>query len=177
MQDVELGNMRPPSVQEKSLPPGEAHGMSEGELREWQQHLANLSEEQGTKPPHVQINGQPEENGNQDQDGINATDYFEPDQRNAGGVQANGRNHTDFAVDAFSHPASKEPQRYIWLPEDELGLAAAEAADNRAIGIASTTRDALLNRKVSGTEQKIRLSGWADEWGDSGQGRDHWPPS
>ncbi len=51
--------------------------------------------------------------------------------------------------DAFSHPATKEPQRIIWLPEDALGLAAAEARDNESVGIASTYQDATLNKKVS----------------------------
>jgi calcium permeable stress-gated cation channel len=51
--------------------------------------------------------------------------------------------------DAFSHPATKEPQRVIWLPEDALGLAAAEVRDNEYIGISSTYQDATLDRKVS----------------------------
>lgn len=60
-----------------------------------------------------------------------------------------GRGRTEIARDAFTHPAAKEPQRVVWLPQDELGLAAAESTDNRAIGILSTTRDAFLSQKVS----------------------------
>lgn len=59
------------------------------------------------------------------------------------------RNREDYDVDAFAHPASKEPQRIIWLPEDELGLAVAEVQDNQSIGILSTTKDAVLDSKVS----------------------------
>ncbi len=59
--------------------------------------------------------------------------------------------------DAFTHPAAKEPQRVIWLPEDELGLATAEIRDNEAIGIASTSSDAFLNAKVC-MPQMIRLA-------------------
>ncbi|KAJ9102196.1 hypothetical protein QFC20_005025 [Naganishia adeliensis] len=57
------------------------------------------------------------------------------------------RNREDYDADAFAHPASKEPQRIIWLPEDELGLAVAEVQDNQSIGILSTTKDAVLDNK------------------------------
>ncbi|KAJ9093395.1 hypothetical protein QFC21_006425 [Naganishia friedmannii] len=60
---------------------------------------------------------------------------------------AGERNREDYDVFAFAHPASKEPQRVIWLPEDELGLAAAEIKDNMSIGIMSTSKDAVLNNK------------------------------
>lgn len=50
--------------------------------------------------------------------------------------------------DAFTHPAAKEPQRIVWLPEDELGLAAAEIKNNESVGIASTSADAFMNTKV-----------------------------
>jgi hypothetical protein len=62
---------------------------------------------------------------------------------------AGERNREDYDVFAFAHPASKEPQRVIWLPEDELGLTAAEIKDNMSIGILSTSKDAVLNNKVS----------------------------
>lgn len=64
------------------------------------------------------------------------------------------RNREDYDVDAFAHPASKEPQRIIWLPEDELGLAVTEVQDNQSIGILSTTKDAVLDNKVRNLEAR-----------------------
>ena len=49
---------------------------------------------------------------------------------------------------AFFHPATKEPQRIIWLPRDELGLCEAEIEVNAAAGIASTHRYAILTTRV-----------------------------
>jgi len=59
------------------------------------------------------------------------------------------RTEETLEEDAFSHPATKEPQRVIWLPLDELGLADAEVRDNELVGIKSTHRDAVLDSKVS----------------------------
>jgi hypothetical protein len=70
-------------------------------------------------------------------------------QRAANKESAGERNREDYDISAFAHPASKEPQRVIWLPEDELGLTAAEIRDNMSIGILSTSKDAVLNNKVS----------------------------
>jgi hypothetical protein len=67
------------------------------------------------------------------------------------------RNREDYDVDAFAHPASKEPQRIVWLPEDELGLAVAEVQDNQSIGILSTTKDAVLDSKVSNKQAGMQL--------------------
>ncbi|KAJ9120951.1 hypothetical protein QFC22_002887 [Naganishia vaughanmartiniae] len=68
-------------------------------------------------------------------------------QQAANKESAGERNRENYDVFAFAHPASKEPQRVIWLPEDELGLAAAEIKDNMSIGILSTSKDAVLNNK------------------------------
>ncbi|KAK4689955.1 calcium permeable stress-gated cation channel, partial [Tremellales sp. Uapishka_1] len=56
--------------------------------------------------------------------------------------------------DAFFHPATKEPQRILWLPRDELGLTAAEIKENGAVGIQSTDQFAVLNHKG-----KVKISG------------------
>ncbi|KAL7422246.1 phosphate metabolism protein 7 [Cryptotrichosporon argae] len=48
---------------------------------------------------------------------------------------------------AFFHPATKEPQRIVWLPRDELGLIEAEIEENVARGVESTDRNAFLDRK------------------------------
>jgi hypothetical protein len=52
--------------------------------------------------------------------------------------------------DAFFHPATKDPQRIIWLPRDQLGLADDEIERNAAAGVQSTNLNAVLNGKVSG---------------------------
>lgn len=50
---------------------------------------------------------------------------------------------------AFFHPATKEPQRIVWLPQDELGLCEAELQVNEGDGIHSSCRGAWLDIKVS----------------------------
>jgi hypothetical protein len=50
--------------------------------------------------------------------------------------------------DAFFHPATKDPQRIIWLPRDQLGLADDEIERNAAAGVQSTNLNAVLNGKV-----------------------------
>lgn len=55
---------------------------------------------------------------------------------------------------AFFHPASKEPQRVIWLPRDDLGLCEAEVQKNRECGVESSCRYARLT-----SEGKVRISG------------------
>lgn len=110
-------------------------------------------------------------------DGVNATDFAgKPDEdqgqhaENSSREQLHGRSetdqsntldtaqemrrgeikrHDDFEADAFSHPATKEDQRIIWLPVDELGLGQAEVDDNNAVGIVSSTKDAVLTNKGS----------------------------
>jgi calcium permeable stress-gated cation channel len=47
----------------------------------------------------------------------------------------------------FTHPAAVEPQRTIWMPQDELGLALSEVADLRERGIGGSTENALLDAK------------------------------
>lgn len=73
----------------------------------------------------------------------------DPVQHSATKESAAERSREDYDVDAFAHPATKEPQRIIWLPEDELGLAVAEVKDNLSVGITATTKDAVLDSKVS----------------------------
>ncbi|KAK7677350.1 hypothetical protein QCA50_019680 [Cerrena zonata] len=47
----------------------------------------------------------------------------------------------------FYHPASVEPQRIIWLPKDQLGLAEAEVHAIREKGIEVSTENAKMNGK------------------------------
>lgn len=54
--------------------------------------------------------------------------------------------------DAFFHPASKEPQRVIWIPEDDLGLARDQVLGNMAAGIRSTAKFASVSAKVGCVE-------------------------
>ncbi|RSH91201.1 hypothetical protein EHS25_009500 [Saitozyma podzolica] len=56
--------------------------------------------------------------------------------------------------DAFFHPATKDPQRIIWLPRDQLGLADDEIERNAAAGVQSTNLNAVLNGKG-----KVEISG------------------
>lgn len=144
-QAIEMNNMGD-KVQEKAgqldASTKEQHGTGDAaEQREWEQHMAALraSNQNGGEVPSP---------ANATARGSNSNDDESYD-GNEGVVESSGRNKTEFAQDAFSHPASKEPQRTVWLPEDDLGLAAAEVSDNSAIGILSTTTDAYLNRKVS----------------------------
>lgn len=46
---------------------------------------------------------------------------------------------------AFFHPATKNPQRTVWLPQDTLGMAAHEMRDNVDAGVLTTTNNAFLN--------------------------------
>ncbi|ODO06502.1 hypothetical protein L198_01735 [Cryptococcus wingfieldii CBS 7118] len=50
---------------------------------------------------------------------------------------------------AFFHPATKNPQMVIWLPEDELGLSKAEVEANMRAGVKSSLEGAWLNEKGS----------------------------
>jgi len=47
----------------------------------------------------------------------------------------------------FTHPAVVEPQRIVWLPHDELGVAESEVADMHARGVESSTENARLDAK------------------------------
>jgi hypothetical protein len=55
----------------------------------------------------------------------------------------------------FDHPASVEPQRTIWIPEDRLGLARSEAEDMRSkrilVGMDNARMDAKGNVDVRGS--------------------------
>lgn len=65
--------------------------------------------------------------------------------------------------DAFFHPATKEPQPILWLPDDELGLCAAEIKANREMGVESSSRRARLDGKgkvrITGPPPKRRAAG------------------
>lgn len=50
---------------------------------------------------------------------------------------------------AFFHPATKEPQRVVWIPKDDLGLGAEQNSANISMGLRSSTRAAVMNKKVS----------------------------
>jgi hypothetical protein len=150
-QEIEMANMGD-KVQEKAgqldSTTTEQHGDGgDAAQKEWEQHMAALRA--GSQNGEATVSNGQEAGGA----GRNSNDD-ESYNENEGVVETGGRNKTEFAQDAFSHPASKEPQRTVWLPEDDLGLAMAEAADNRAIGISSTTTDAYLNRKVSRNSRK-----------------------
>jgi len=49
----------------------------------------------------------------------------------------------------FNHPASVEPQRIIWLPEDPLGLALSEAEQMSGQGIEASTENATIDEKCN----------------------------
>ncbi|WWC85304.1 uncharacterized protein L201_000166 [Kwoniella dendrophila CBS 6074] len=68
----------------------------------------------------------------------------------------NRRKYLDDGSDpkAFFHPATKEPQRIIWLPQDELGLCQAEIDRNEKEGVRSSSKGAWLNEKG-----KVQISG------------------
>ncbi|ODN73491.1 hypothetical protein L202_07996 [Cryptococcus amylolentus CBS 6039] len=55
---------------------------------------------------------------------------------------------------AFFHPATQDPQRVIWLPQDELGLGQAEVAQNKRDGVKSSYRNARLD-----TKNKVQIYG------------------
>ena len=55
---------------------------------------------------------------------------------------------------AFFHPATKERQPILWLPKDDLGLCEYEIEMNKAAGVESSCRRAILNSKG-----KVRISG------------------
>lgn len=47
----------------------------------------------------------------------------------------------------FNHPATVEPQRIIWLPQDGLGLAELEVQSLAAVGVIASTENATLDEK------------------------------
>lgn len=47
----------------------------------------------------------------------------------------------------FTHPAAVEPQRIVWIPRDEMGLAESEVVDMRRHGVESSTENAILDAK------------------------------
>ena len=56
--------------------------------------------------------------------------------------------------DAFFHPATKERQPILWLPKDERGVCEYEIEMNKAAGVESSCRRAVLNSKG-----KVRIFG------------------
>ncbi|KAF7316312.1 Protein kinase domain-containing protein [Mycena indigotica] len=54
----------------------------------------------------------------------------------------------------FAHPAASRPQRVIWLPRDQLGLAEEEERVNEAAGVKASLKDAEMNEKG-----KVDISG------------------
>ena len=67
-----------------------------------------------------------------------------------GGPGVRSQSSSGDDPDAFFHPATKEPMRILWLPQDELGLCAAEIGDNSKAGFTATSSNAILTSKVSG---------------------------
>jgi len=47
----------------------------------------------------------------------------------------------------FTHPAATEPQRIVWLPRDDLGIAESEVADMQRQGVESSTENARVTVK------------------------------
>lgn len=61
------------------------------------------------------------------------------------------RERLDDANDpaAFFHPASKDPQRIVWIPKDDLGLGDDQVEGNIAAGVKSSNRNATISKDVS----------------------------
>ena len=72
----------------------------------------------------------------------------------SGVVQSEDPDDQGNDPNAFFHPATKEPQKILWLPRDELGLCVAEIAANKARGVKTTCREAWLNQRG-----KVQISG------------------
>jgi len=154
-QTIELANMGQ-KTNEKAGQLDASNTLQQGDMddsaqREWEQHMSNLREQGKTG---AGMTDHDDEN-HHERTGELQTEADLPNgpegqayDESEGVVETSGRNKTEFANDAFAHPASKEPLRTIWLPEDDLGLASEECRDNRSIGITSTCADAYLNRKV-----------------------------
>ena len=53
----------------------------------------------------------------------------------------------DVGPKEFYHPASVDPQRVVWIPQDELGLAEEERKAIADVGIAVSTDDAKMDAK------------------------------
>ena len=53
----------------------------------------------------------------------------------------------DVGPKEFYHPASVDPQRVVWIPQDELGLAEEERKAIADVGIAVSTEDARMDEK------------------------------
>lgn len=51
---------------------------------------------------------------------------------------------------AFFHPAGKEPQRIVWIPQDDMGLGNELVQGNIAHHVKSSDRNATISRNVSG---------------------------
>jgi calcium permeable stress-gated cation channel len=47
----------------------------------------------------------------------------------------------------FNHPASIEPQRIIWIPQDPLGLGDLETRDLNGKGVEASTENAFMDAK------------------------------
>lgn len=98
--------------------------------------MAKLSE----KPQRPQA----KENTQEEDEAKTEADFAKP-----GGRGARRPQREDGAdPKAFLHPATKDPQRILWLPRDALGLADAQVAENTAAGVESTTRNAIFNSQV-----------------------------
>ncbi|KAK8869970.1 hypothetical protein IAR55_000540 [Kwoniella newhampshirensis] len=80
------------------------------------------------------------------------TQYF----AQPGGPGVISRREIDDGNDshAFFHPATKEPQRIIWLMNDDLGLCDAEMEVNEKEGVKTSAKGAWLNE-----EGKVQISG------------------
>lgn len=88
-------------------------------------------------------------------DGCHAEDEPEPDEETRYFAKHGGPGvvieRLDDANDplAFFHPASKDPQRVVWIPQDELGLGSDQVEGNMAAGVLSSDRNATITNLVS----------------------------
>jgi hypothetical protein len=60
---------------------------------------------------------------------------------------------------AFFHPATKEQQPIIWLPQDEFGIGEEQMQANIAMGVLSTTRNAICDH-----QGRVKVTGPAPDF-------------
>lgn len=94
---------------------------------------------QGNNAAQSQANAAPQAAG-QGSVRLKETDYDH--QRS---IPVEGKQNDEHAD--FFHPASVEPLRVIWIPQDTLGLFEREVEDNRSMGIEASSENAHMDAK------------------------------
>lgn len=91
----------------------------------------------------------PENNGNEEKDRklSMGSEGRKPIVDNAPGPSVAVEGKRNEGPTDFTHPAAVEPQRIVWLPDDQLGMAATEVADLRERGIEASTENATFTPK------------------------------